>query len=656
MTANLTQSGVMNSFPISINTPLSEGAHDIRIEATNAAGLTAVWTHTIYVDRTGPTVRSTQVTIPTDATGQPTGIVQIQIGFTNELDPATAENLANYLLTAANDQHWFDFQSASDQTSAIVSVVYTHRDPQTGLPPAVTITADFGDRPAGDYELVLRAHGITDLAGNPLMGGDLRVPFQFNPAPPVILSVRPAVVQAGQPSDVLIIQFSNVQLRPTGVEQVANYRLAQTSGQPTPIVISTIHYDSLTNQAYLTTATPLTAGTYQLTVLNRSIQQGITGITSVGGLPLDGDGDGRPGGQATINFDLSHPISRNELLQSDSASLSEFAKQIALDALAQRKSFSSPEFANQLLTRLQLDAASAVNEQALAQAISQQLVAFLNRQALAVSIDAVANPNDYLVVWARDARFLLSDPNDGPAARRRIGFNANGVEIDEISGATLVQTTVAGETFSLAMVPLTSLNRLASNELATVDGQHVQPLLSYGLDVQGLAATNAAGVLIVHGGKANPLLSPLVNLPQTAQNKSLDLSQAPGITGFDPQIDLLNQHFQADLEALFGPLDQLQGSLLFGWFDPVDYQLSEATGQTAGALDGVAFQNVAGGFSSSNAGIGVVVIPGSLGALRRWKCSVWELRFAGLLVSRQKGVSTMCRYKEAWDLATVSSR
>lgn len=610
-TSVFTTSGHYAVVPVMLNKVLSDGLHHLNVQVTDAAGNAATRQIAIVVDTVGPRVRSTQVSIPKQPDGLPTGFVEVRISVNEELNAQAAEDLRNFRLIAAGaDGDLFDFDPRNDYSNAMISAVYTPRDPQTGVPPTITITIDFRNLPADNYQLVARGGGIIDRAGNPLLGGDLRASFQYDPTPPRVVSVRPATVHEGEAAQVVVVQFAPQELEPLGVTQTANYLLEPVGQQGAAIAITSVRYDPFTNRAILYTAAPLDAGSYRLTIFAEPGADGVTGIVSRTGIVLDGDADGQPGGVAVFEFNTSTSAPLAWLLHGTQNALAQYTTQVTLDAAAARKSFASAEFAWQLLNRLRMDAGAFADSAALAAEINRQLIDLLSRQYASAVLDALARHDEFLVVWGRSTRFLLSDGGDTAASRHRVGFNANGLRIEEIAGAILVEATFGGETISLAIVPVAAFEQFRSTDLPRRGDESFLPNLRYRLELEGLAPTNQAGVLVIHDGRVHAYGPALVDVPMAARVRSFDMSNV--LSGFDPNIAAINDLVRAHIEAYFGPLGELDGNLIFGWFDPVDYVLSDASGDSVGAIEGKAFQDIVGGFSATNGATGLIVVPGGL--------------------------------------------
>lgn len=611
-TALLAASGAAQVVIVAADHVFSEQLQRVVVRATDASGNTALASLQFVVDQRGPIVRSTQVTLPQDELGLPAGIVEVRIALNEELDRAAVANLASYRLFGAGADGILDYNTSADRSAAIISATYLPGVPSQRVPPAITIVISAADLQGDQYQLVLRGDAIRDLAGNPLTGGDLRIPFQYHEAPPRALAARPARADANTAPNLVIVDFSPQALRQTDAANPANYRLERLGAAGGPIQILSVYYDPIIHRALLRAAAPLAPGDYRLTVFAPDRGLGVAGITSQTGVALDGDGNEIPGGHATFDFNVEQVLNALDIFPWLQNSLVHYATQATLDGIAQRKSFASSQFAEQLLRQLNFDTGGMTSAQ-IQQEAQNRLSRLLREQSLSISLAGADNHDEYLVIWSRDARFVLSEPADQPGQEPRIGRGANGWRVREISGAVLVEGLAGDVEIALAIVPVGSRRQLTSGALTTQNGAMMLPDLGFELELAGLAPTNQTGVMVVRqsGVMTTRRFSDVAAEPAL---HNLDIKFIA--SGYDPKIALINQHVRDGIEAIYGPLEEYAGTILFGWFDPVDYVLSDAQGQT-GAIGGQAFHTVAGGFSASNGSTGLIVSPNSLGGPQR---------------------------------------
>ena len=112
---------------------------------------------------------------------------------------------------------------------------------------------------------------------------------ELGPPPEVVNDFRPGIHHQ---TTTLVIQFDSV-LDPASASNLANYRLVGALANGTfdgpPIPLRSAVYDPA---AHSVTLTPESG---HLNVF-RHYQLSISGVTNPKGVPLDGDGDGKPGG------------------------------------------------------------------------------------------------------------------------------------------------------------------------------------------------------------------------------------------------------------------------------------------------------------------------------------------------------------------------
>jgi len=139
---------------------LSDGIHSLTVKITDIAGNQAASARSLTIDTTPP--RVTEIYPLEINTGAP--VTEIIIGFSESLDTATAEDIANYILTGANGDCEF-----SNDFNPIVINSASYND----LAKTVTLLInDTEELPRDLYRFVIDNTGsVTDLAGN-LLDGD----------------------------------------------------------------------------------------------------------------------------------------------------------------------------------------------------------------------------------------------------------------------------------------------------------------------------------------------------------------------------------------------------------------------------------------------------------------------------------------------------
>ncbi|MBX9791184.1 MAG: hypothetical protein K2Y37_19870 [Pirellulales bacterium] len=613
----LNQSNQAQTVSLDINRPLPAGAYSANLRLADAAGNAVEKAFAFVVDRLGPQVESATVNVVKDGAGDPTGMVVFEIEFDEDLDPAAATGLLTYrLLRAGGDGNLYDVDPATDQADAIVSRIY-RTSAQTGGRAKVVVTANLAGQPDDDYQLIVDGARLIDRAGNPLVGGDYRVPsFQWaSQASSRVESAEFASstvnTAAGIPViDLVVLRFSGPDLVASQVQTLANYALERLDAPAGPIGLTGAFYDPLTNSAMLRLAAPVAPGSYQLTVRTNL---GV-GINNLAGFPLSG-GEGEVAGEIVLPVTFGELTTFQNLLNERFVSLEEFVDQVTLDALNSRKAVANRDFARRLLQELLLAGNLAGTSAEVAAAINALLAALVEGQFAGIEADNLANQGEFVVLWARDARFLLGEPSNGSGtgAAKRLGQSVNGLLVQEIPGATLLQIDTVDGPLMLAILPVDPRSDLLGNNLVLRDdNQPAVPNFLLDLELEGFVDRNQAGYLLVSKGQI-ARSDTFADVPRGTDLRPFQTQQfnlAPAVTGIDPNIELINQHVQRIVEGIFGPLGALTRSLLWGWIDPVDYTLLIGQG-ALGSQGGQPIDTAAGGSISTNGATGLLVWSGA---------------------------------------------
>ena len=621
-----------NTVAIQINRPLTAGEYTARLRLLDTAGnvAPAIAEFKFTVDRLGPKIVATQVDAQRNSNGQPTGVVTIALEFDEDLDPVAAADLLTYrLLSAGGDGNLYDADPGTEQTDAITSRVYQSAA-QTGGRARVTIVFDLAGRPADDYQLVVSGQRLVDRAGNRLIGGDYRVdPIQWSaPGQSRVIGAEFAstsVSGASELRDLVVLRFSGPDLVASQVENLNNYALVRLDAPAGPVGLSTVSYDPLTNRAILRLSAPVADGSYELTI--RAGTGEIAGINSLAGFPLLGPVDLLEPGDIVLPVTVGELATFQNLLDDQFPSLAQYADEVTLDAANSRKAVANLSFATRLLQELQLAGSLTGNSQQVAAAINAALAQLIAAQLGGVEADNLATQGEFVVLWSREARFLLGGPSNTNVTgdKKRVGQNDNGLLIQEIPGATLVQVNTADGPLMLVILPIEPRADLLGTDLVSLEnGQPAVPSFLYNLELEGFVPRNQAGYLFVHNANviaANTFADVAVGTdadPFTTRQFNL----APTITGVDPNIELINQHVRSIVEGIFGPLSELDHTLLWGWIDPVDYALGIGQSQL-GSQGGQSIDTSAGGSIANNGATGLVVWSGA-------PSGIYNLAFNGL--------------------------
>ncbi len=602
----LTGSGVPVTVDLQLLRPLASGTDTIQLEAIDAAGNVTTASLTVTIDSTGAVVTSSSAT-------RASGGLMFSLTFDKDLDPAAATNLANYSLLEAASSSSFFAGNVVDRTTAIPAsnITYTPASAALGTPATLTVLANLSTNGADDgfYELAVSPAALVDLAGNQPLAGGATLLASYDTTGPVVTGVQAAAPLAGQPADTIVVSFAAKELDASTASNPANYQLdLVTTTGTTPVALaapefSADGYDTLLHLAGSTASNylPVPAGQYQLTVQD---------LTSADGTPMAGGG-------ATIDFTVgaSGSPSSSALLNGNAAAINNASAQMLWEATNYEKQMTSTEFATQLLGDVQLTIAGTTGTSAqVATAVNQTITnAFLARE------DQLAfNPQEYVVVWSNNSRFLLQLPGDNaslPDAQRSwIGYQANGVEVlSGVSGAVMVSGNSTGidglPNVSLAIVPVDALSAVqTTSSLFTVStpGVSAQPNLTFHLDLQGLATTNQAG-LVAFGQAAAPAAYAFNNIGSQTVVQAVNLAAA--VTGLSPLASLLNEQVLSDIQQVFGNLSVSAQDLVVAWFDPVDFVLTDSQGNQVGSVAGQTVNTIPGAYLATGSTADLLVIP-----------------------------------------------
>ena len=597
-TFTLGESGKPETVAIQVNRLLIDGTYNARFRLVDAAGnvAPAIADFKFTVDRLGPKIMATQVEVERIPAGLPTGIVTITLEFDENLDEAAATNLLTYrLLRAGGDGNLYDVDPGTDQTDAITSLEY-----QPDLPggrSTVTIGIDLTGRPDDIYQLVVEGERLIDLAGNRLVGGDYRVGSQVlgenrpetvqwsaqTPARVMSVSFASSSINGSSPvSDLIVLEFSGPDLIESQVENLANYALARIDAPAGPVQIASVSYDARIDRVILRLSAPISTGSYELTI--RAGTAEAPRISSLAGSPLLGRFDLVAAGDIELFFTPNVVVPFQELLRGQFPSLTQYVDQVTLDAANSRKTVSNVDFANRLLQELQAVGSSTESSAEVAARINDRLTDLIVSQLRGIEADKLAEQGEFMVVWAREARFIVTDPATTNAAgdSRRVGRNANDLLVQEIPGATLVQVETADGPLMLVILPIDPRTGLIGNERVT-DGKGglFSPNFRLNLELKDFSGKQQAGYLLVHEGQVDRkvVFTAEPEEPGELAFESQVVDLAPTINGIDPNIAVINQRVQEIVESIFGPLNQLTRNLLWGWIDPVDFVLKDGQSQ-----------------------------------------------------------------------------
>ncbi|QDU61709.1 FG-GAP repeat protein [Planctomycetes bacterium Pan216] len=248
----------------------------------------------------------------------------------------------------------------------------------------------------------------------------------------------------------------------------------------------------------------------------------------------------------------------------------------------------------------------------IATAVNERLTELYAELIESIYSEAGVAGGEFIVAWARGARFLIADP-DAPDAQ--VGFGIGLDAIEQIDGATLVGDL---EGLTLAVIPVLSSAPVSGGDLISTgeDGSSVAPSLEFLWEREGLDAVNQLG--IVAFGSYDPNADEGLQLP-TASEMLLDVDRSIVEATFDvsgvierddPNLGLINETFVLEIEDIFGA--ELPDGI-YAWFDPVGFVLEDSNNNRVGN-DGVGSGNlneIDNAYYSNDATTEVLIIPDS---------------------------------------------
>jgi parallel beta-helix repeat protein len=408
-------------------------------------------------------------------------------------------------------------------------------------------------------------------------------------------------------------------LNEDAVRDLGNYRLERLDPDGRVVqelTIGKLHYNALGDRVILSEFGALKPGVYRLTVAAHE-SSGASGIGNALGVLLDGDDDGVAGGTFIREF-LVLPPSLSTALDADALArnhqaLDALVRQSSQQQLLGRKAIAEAAFGERLLEQVDLVSVSPG-------AASEEIARAVDRAVTELFEERLAElpfvPDEYLIFWGRDVRFLLrqtsDDPNLPDHQRSQIGFRLDGLRLDDlIPGALLVSLGApesdAAPPLSLAIVPIDPGESLASDvsvlrESASIAFAH----FGFIVELEGLAAGNQAGVVYVssEGVVASQFFLDLA-VGETAETP---LTLPPQITGIDPIVAEIDREVLKEVREVTAARD-----LLVLWLDPADYVLRDL--QAGGRVEGVgaiAANTFPGSYYSGNGFTELLVIPNAL--------------------------------------------
>lgn len=544
-------------------------------------------------DSTGPIVIDQSVETVIDGNGDAVAL-RWTFTFNESLAAINTASLAGFQLYRAGGDHTFG--DANETQVALPNLTIS----QSGALLTVVAWLNASD----DYQLVIDSSRLTDLQGNEAPGGGLIAAGTFHPSVATIADVEAAHFLASEtPNRVIVSLAAGDQLNANTLTADRFQLTRLADGQA--IRVSEVHYDPLGERIILSGFGTLAVGHYQLTI-------DAAGFSDIWGRSLAPDG---------VPFSdlftvvaptgFTEPTVNTALLSANARELSRLHNQLQFAATDAAKLLASRAFAESLLNTI------AELRTLGPQATANALASLLN------SIPGVSE--DYALVWGTGARFLLESTTSDAV----IGQDGSGFRLDAITGSVFVTSGTGANAVSLAIVPVSAFrSTVATGPLTDSAGQAIESSVGLRLKIQSLAASGSVHVLFLDESSTLGLQS-FVASP-SLQTVSVNVPEA--ITPFDRITPQLQSAIVARMEQLAGDLTALGTNVVIVWFDPVDFMLTDAQGQTAVATESQLSNDFVGAYYSGNGVTELVVVPQA-------SAEVWRMQLVGLGERFRTGVT-----------------
>lgn len=545
--------------------------------------------------------------------------VRITIGLTQPLDALRALLPQAFSLIGAGADGVFHTADDVIADASLSNALLSTLDLIPGVSQTLTLTAALSPTAqAGDYVLTWRPGLLSTLGGQVLSSvglatADVLASFTFRADPPTVVSTTAAAFFELDTPNRIVVQYAHLsdsaqQPGSAAAGLPATYQLERRTATGWEAMnVTAVSYTPLNQQAVLSGFGSLAAGEYRLTIL-------ADGLANARGLELDGDGNGAAGGDFVQTFTVVAPTGTvdrpNAALLDGTTALLDSTRQF-LDAAVQAggKGLASVASAASLLQA----AFGAILGGGTADAIQTAVSAAFSARLAALAIP----PNEYMVVWSLDARFLLKALEDAglPADQQRIvGRDGSGLSFSAAgTGGVYLSLTLplgAGSVdLALAIVPLDSHQDFFSRPgLTRADGGSSTPDLRWSLETEGGGSLSSLGVLYFGN---NGLAGGSVQTNLGAGSVAATLAPPPSITGFDTQTGAMGTVLRDAVQTLAGDLSQRSTPTLILWFDPVDFVLEDASGGKSGSGPGGPSTQPANSYYSGNGSTELLVFAGA---------------------------------------------
>ncbi len=575
----------------------------IEVTATDPAGLTAAVALNLTVDRVGPQVDAALVE-PVLVDGLPGGL---RFTFVlSEAIPAFAASAEAIrpLLTLSAD--------GTDVSTLIDQIEYQLSG--DGLPRVVVEATPSGGLATAEYRLTFTPGATSDGAGNRFLTAETVASFAYDTRPPRVEgAARAEAALVGELPNLVVLDLIDVDLQAASATNPANYRLERLgpAGVVERVLAVTPHYDRYADRILLSGFGRMEPGNYRLTV-QTTPENGTPGLLSRTGVALDGDGDGQPGGPFVTSFTVSpatgQTVANPDLFQRSLLGLDAYLEQTLPEFADARQAVASLPVAERLLAqvRLALQASSDLSPAESTAQVNQVVsVAFRQLQQAAYRLREV-RADEFVVVWARDRRFLLSNPAGSAAAGEtpgQIGFTADGIRVETLPAGVLADD---GAGLTLAIVPVDLAGRLLTDEMFVDSslGDAILADLKFALTFGAQIDSSLTGVVAFPSdGQATEFD---FSGPQTPVGESeLDLQAA--LQGTNSVVAQINAFFIEEVRQIIGDHEQ---SFLVMWLDPVDFVLTDQAGNRSEHAAGVAVDTLPGAFYGQVGISEILIVPG----------------------------------------------
>jgi hypothetical protein len=544
-------------------------------------------------DSTGPILVDQSVETVIDHNGDAVAL-RWRFTFNESLAAIDSSSFTGFQLYAAGGDHTFGDANETHIVSPNLTIS------QSGASLTITAWLETSD----DYQIVIDTGRLRDPSGNETLGGPVTAVGTFHASVATIVDVEAAHFLASEtPNRVIVSLASGDQLNASTLTP-STFQLTRLADGQT-INVSEVHYDPLGGRIILTGFGTLAAGEYRLTINTASVSDIWGRSLAPAGVPF----------RATFTVlaptGFTEPTVNTALLAANAQELSRLHNQLQSAATDAAKLLASRAFAESLLNTIA--ELRTLGPQATANAIASLLNAIPGLS------------EDYALIWGTGARFLLESTTSDAV----IGQDGNSFRLDGITGSVFVTSGEGANAVSLAIVPVSALrSTVATGPLTDSAGQAIESSIGLRLKIQSLAASGAVHALFLDEFGTTGLQSFTASL----NTETVTVVVPEAITPFDRITPQLQSAIVARMEQLAGDLTALGTNVVIVWFDPVDFMLTDAQGQTAVSTESQLSNDFVGAYYSGNGVTELVVVPQA-------SAEVWRMQLVGLGERFRTGVT-----------------